>query len=47
MHWFGGGFITIIIYAAGSNMVDDSKSILTESGNNILTGSGSDIDTES
>jgi hypothetical protein len=46
MNWFGGGFISIIIYGGGAAAVNDPYALLTESSNNILTESVQNIDIE-
>lgn len=44
--WWGSGFLTQLIYAAGSSVVDDSFALLTENSLNITTEDNNNIDVE-
>ncbi len=47
MNWYGGGFVPIIIYAAGGSAAIDFNSIVTENNFDILTQDGNEILVES
>lgn len=46
MNWYGSGFITIINYASGASMANESFAILTENSLDILTESSAELLTE-
>lgn len=46
MNWVGGGFVPVINYAGSGGAVATSKSLLTESGNEILAEDGSYLEYE-
>ena len=46
MSWWGGGFITIIIYGTSSEAVEEANALLTQNGLNILTELSQDILTQ-